>query len=38
MTAQLAGNLQHVDPTTGFEYMWLDFLTFPHPAPSPQFP
>jgi len=36
--ALLAGNLGHVDYFTSFGSIALDFLTFPHPAPSPQFP
>jgi len=33
-----AGNLRHVDHFTSFLNILLDFLTCPHPAPSPWFP
>jgi len=33
-----AGNWRHVDHFTSFGQIELDFLTIPHPAPSPRFP
>jgi len=33
-----AGNLRHVDHSTSFWIILLDFLIFPHPTPSPGFP